>query len=66
MLERVERERHPQRLTVPEKRAFALGQAQLGVIGAERGLFHTGEPAVALQQRPDTGIGQRIDVAAYR
>src|SRR5439155_11208793 len=65
-LERVERQRHPQRLTVPEKRAFALGQAQLGVIGAERGLFHTGERAVALEQRSYARVGERIGVAARR
>src|SRR6266446_79126 len=59
-LERGERERHAQALVIPEKRPLALGQAQPGVIGAECGLFHAGEHAVALQQRPDTRIGERI------
>src|SRR5438093_878921 len=36
-LERVERERDPQRCAVTEERALALGQAQLGVIGGASG-----------------------------
>src|SRR2546427_7353365 len=38
----------------------------LGVIGAERGVFHAGEPTVALEQRPDACVGERIGVAAWR
>src|SRR5437667_317311 len=64
-LEGVERERHPQRCAVPEKRALGWGQAELRMIGAACGLFHAGEPAIALEQRPDLSIGERIGVA-YR
>src|SRR2546430_6375653 len=60
--ERIERERHAQAFAVLEKRPLGLRQTQLGVIGAEHGLLDAGEHAVALQQRPDTGIGQRIGV----
>src|SRR5207249_9163658 len=62
-LQRVDRERQAQGFAVPEKRAFGLGQAQLGMIRAERGLLHTSEPAVALEQRPDARVGERIAVA---
>jgi len=62
-LERVERERDPQRCAVTEERALALGQAQLGVIGGERGLLHTGELAVALEQRPQRRVCERVGVA---
>src|SRR2546422_3920916 len=65
-LQRVDRERQAQGFAVPEKRAFGLGQAQLGMIRAERGLFHTSEPAVALEQRPDARVGERIAVADRR
>src|SRR5260221_4050758 len=61
-LQRVDRERQAQGFAVPEKRAFGLGQAQLGMIRAERGLLHTSEPAVALEQRPDARVGERIAV----
>src|SRR5258706_161998 len=61
--QRVDRERQTQGFAVPEKRAFGLGQAQLGMIRAECGLLHTGEPAVALEQRPDARVGERIVVA---
>src|SRR5204862_2071534 len=36
---------------------------QLGMIRAERGLLHTGEPAVALEQRADARVGERIVLA---
>src|SRR5213078_94693 len=62
-LQRVDRERQAQGFAVPEKRAFGLGQAQLGMIRAECGLLHTSEPAVALEQRPDARVGERIAVA---
>src|SRR6267143_2253814 len=62
-LQRVDRERQAQRFAVPEKRAFGVGQAQLGMIRAECGLLHTSEPAVALEQRPDARVGERIAVA---
>src|SRR2546425_529025 len=62
-LQRVDRERQAQGFAVPEKRAFGLGQAQLGMIRAERSLLHTSEPAVALEQRPDARVGERIAVA---
>src|SRR5216110_1855047 len=62
-LQRVYRERQAQGFAVPEKRAFGLGQAQLGMIRAECGLFHTSELAVALEQRPDARVGERIAVA---
>src|SRR6267378_3220765 len=61
-LQRVDRERQAQGFAVPEKRAFGLGQAQLGMIRAECGLLHTSELAVALEQRPDARIGERIVV----
>src|SRR6266581_6671925 len=61
-LQRVDRERQAQGFAVPEKRAFGLGQAQLGMIRAECGLLHTSEPAVALEQRPDARVGERIAV----
>src|SRR5213594_1094808 len=32
------------------------------MIRAERGLLHTSEPAVALEQRPDARVGERIAV----
>src|SRR5207249_8473740 len=44
---------------LPEKRLLGLGQAQLHVIGAERRLFHTGEAAVAFEQRPDARSEER-------
>src|SRR3989442_1434928 len=62
-LQRVDRERQAQGFAVPEKRAFGLGQAQLGMIRAECGLLHTSELAVALEQRPDARVGERIAVA---
>src|SRR5216110_1195535 len=62
-LQRVDGERQAQGFAVPEKRAFGLGQAQLGMIRAECGLFHTSELAVALEQRPDARVGERIAVA---
>src|SRR6266446_3360919 len=61
-LQRVDRERQAQGFAVPEKRAFGLGQAQLGMIRAECGLLHTSELAVALEQRPDARVGERIAV----
>src|SRR5438874_8066906 len=61
-LQRVDRERQAQGFAVPEKRAFGLGQAQLGMIRAECGLLHTSELAVALEERPDARGGERIDV----
>src|SRR5438477_284421 len=61
-LQRVDRERQAQGFAVPEKRAFGLGQAQLGMIRAERGLLHTSELAVALKERPDARVGERIAV----
>src|SRR5437773_5069230 len=63
-LERVERERDTQRRAVTEKRALRLGQAQRGEIGRERGLLHPGEPAVALEQRPEPRVGERVGVAS--
>src|SRR5438552_1322056 len=51
------------RVALPEKRAFGRGQAQLGMIRAECGLLHASEPAVALEQRPDARVGERIAVA---
>src|SRR3989449_5562261 len=65
-LERVERECHAQAFPVPEKRLLGLGQAQLDVIGAGRRLFHTGEAAVAFEQRPDAGVGEGIGVGDGR
>src|SRR5438552_15514796 len=61
-LQRVDRERQAQGFAVPEKRAFGLGQAQLGMIRAECGLLHASELAVALEQRPDARVGERIAV----
>src|SRR5207249_8103901 len=61
-LQRVDRERQAQGFAVPEKRAFGLGQAQLGMIRAECGLLHTSELAVALKERPDARVGERIAV----
>src|SRR5205809_6381617 len=56
----------PISFAAPEKRLLGLGQAQLHVIGAERRLFHTGEAAVAFEQRPDAGVGERIGVGDGR
>src|SRR2546430_6652068 len=36
------------------------------MIRAERGLFHTSQPAVALEQRPDARVGERIAVTDRR
>src|SRR2546430_17492281 len=55
-----------QAFAVPEKRLLGLGQAQLDVIGTERRLFHTGEAAVAFEQRPDAGVGEGIGVGRRR
>src|SRR6059058_1917973 len=44
------------------ERYCVLAGVKQTVIGAEHGLLDAGEHAVALQQRPDTGIGQRIGV----
>ena len=30
------------------------------MIGAERRVFHTGEPVVALEQGPDARVGERV------
>jgi len=43
-----------------------MGQAQFGMIEAERGVLHACEPAVALEQRPDARVGERIGIALWR
>src|SRR5438034_7734597 len=62
-LQRVDREGQAQGFAVPGKRASGLGHAQLGMSRAECGRLHTSELAVALEQRPDARVGERIAVA---
>jgi hypothetical protein len=64
-LERVERERHADRGAISEEQTLALGQRELREIRAARSLRHSGELAVAREQRADARVAQRIAVASW-
>jgi hypothetical protein len=61
-LQRIERERNAQRGAVPEEGTLVLRQAQLGEIRAAGSLLHSGELAVALEQRADARVAEGIGI----